>query len=342
MFEMKNVYYYIFAFVIITIVGYFGNKFKSFFEGPSDEYSLIKAYLLNDSPLYGYNKPKIWIHSKFEYNARKWKSFHSRSSTDLNQNYVHLTIQSIIDHCGENFHVCLIDDDTFSKLIPTWDIDIKSIAEPMKSHIRDIAMAELLYYYGGIVLPNTFICFKDLKEFYLDATQDDKAFVCENVNHYENLLKNRFNQFIPDTKIMGANKNNETIKEFAKYLKERVYKGHFTNEHEFVGDSAAWLLNQPKMNVVNGAIIGVKTAKGKPILLDDLMSEIYIDLREDCVGVYVNGDEVLTRTRFQWLPVISTEELLKSSSMLVNYLKVSMVYNAREHIPKEVRNVISL
>jgi hypothetical protein len=347
MFEMKNVYYYLVAFIILTILAFVGNKFKSFFEGPSDEYDLIRAYLLNESPLYGYNKPKIWIHSKFEYNARKWKSFQSRSSTDLNQPYVHLTIQSIIDHCGQDFHVCLIDDNTFSKLIPTWDIDIKSIAEPMKSHMRDIAMAELIYYYGGVSLPNTFICLSNLKDFYLEATQDDKAFVCESINHYENILLNKAGKkhFIPDIKIMGANKNNKIMKELATYLKERVYKGHFTNEHEFIGDVSAWCLaeiDKNNMNLVNGAIIGIKTAKGEPILLDDLMSDIYIDVSTSCIGIAVPGEEALRRTKYQWLPVISAEEVLKSDFMLAKYIKLSIMNRAREHIPEKIRNVISL
>ena len=48
--------------------------------------------------------------------------FHSRNTNNLNQPYLHLTIQSIIDHCSNDFHICLIDDDSFSKLIPEWDI----------------------------------------------------------------------------------------------------------------------------------------------------------------------------------------------------------------------------
>ena len=114
MFESKNLYYYIFAFSVIAISGYFAKKFKSNFEDSHDEYELIKKYLLNDSPLYGYNKPKIWIHTKYETNARKWKSFYSRTSNDLNEPYIHLTIKTIINHCSNDFNVCLIDDDTFS------------------------------------------------------------------------------------------------------------------------------------------------------------------------------------------------------------------------------------
>ena len=88
------------------------NQFKTdYFD--TDDYKLIEQYLLNDSPLYGYNRPKIWIHSKYELNARKWKDFQSRNSTDLNQPYIHATIKTIINHCGNDFNVCLIDDESF-------------------------------------------------------------------------------------------------------------------------------------------------------------------------------------------------------------------------------------
>ena len=63
-----------------------------------DDYEKIQTYLLNDSPLYGYNRPKMFIHSKYEVNSRMWKSFQSRNNTDLNQPYLHLTIKSILNY----------------------------------------------------------------------------------------------------------------------------------------------------------------------------------------------------------------------------------------------------
>lgn len=103
LFSQKNVVYYIFAVSLVAVASYVATKFKSPFDENKDEYDLIKKYLLNDSPLEGYGKPKIWIHSKFEYNSRVWSSFHGRSSYNLNQPYIHLTIKSIIDHCGRVF-----------------------------------------------------------------------------------------------------------------------------------------------------------------------------------------------------------------------------------------------
>ena len=66
----------------------------------------------------GNNKPKLWIHMDYHINSRKWKNFMSRNSTDLNQPYLYLTIQSIINHNSNDFHICLIDDDAFEKILP--------------------------------------------------------------------------------------------------------------------------------------------------------------------------------------------------------------------------------
>ena len=122
LFSEKNLLYTLITVGIVVAVNTFGNKIKGAINPGKSEDELIRKYLLNESPLYGYNRPKLWLHTKYEYNARKWKSFGSRSSTDLNQPYVHLTIKSIINHCSDDFNVCLIDDDSFSQLIPGWKI----------------------------------------------------------------------------------------------------------------------------------------------------------------------------------------------------------------------------
>ena len=92
-------------------------------DNETNEYKLRRKYLLNNSSITKEKKPIIWIHIPYEYNSRKWESFYSRGSMDLNQPYQTLTIRSIIDH-NPDFHVCLIDDSTFKNLLPGWVIDI--------------------------------------------------------------------------------------------------------------------------------------------------------------------------------------------------------------------------
>lgn len=330
----QNKYFYLTLITIFLASSYIGAKYGDAFK-PNDEYALIKNYLLNDSPLYGFNRPKIWIHTKYEYNARKWKSFQSRSSEDLNQPYIHLTIKTIIDHCGDDFHICLIDDNTFSKLIPSWkETNLATVAEPMKSQLRQIGLAELVYYYGGMVLPNSFVCGRSLKPFYESAISQNKPFVCENINRNENLLKNPQRQpFLPETYIMGAPKNDETVKQLVEYLKKRNRTPHFSSDRDFLGDTSQWCMNairEQKMTLIGGEYVGVKTTKGRPVLLDDLMEEAYLDLHKDCVGVYIPESEVLSRKRYQWFAVMPTNELMNTNMAITKYLKIALVNGSND------------
>jgi len=77
MITSKGVYQFLFGLTVLAVVGYIGTKIKDSIDTTDkDEYELIKKYLLNESPLYGYNKPKLWIHTKYEINARNWRDFY--------------------------------------------------------------------------------------------------------------------------------------------------------------------------------------------------------------------------------------------------------------------------
>ena len=73
------------------------------------DYLVLEKYLLEDSSLAKSKKPILWIHIDFQENARNWVDFASRKTKNLNLPYLYLTIKSIIDHCGENFNVFIID-----------------------------------------------------------------------------------------------------------------------------------------------------------------------------------------------------------------------------------------
>jgi hypothetical protein len=348
MFENVNPMYYLMAFSIIIASSWVATKIKSSINPESDEYEIIKKYLLNESPLYGYNKPKLWIHSKYEYNARHWESFHSRSSTDLNQPYIHITVRSIINHCGDDFNICLIDDNTFSKLIPSWDIDLKTVAEPMRSQIREQGLLSLLYYYGGMVVPNSFLCLKNLKDLYLEGTSNKtSAFVCESINNTLNIASQKNKKaFIPSTYMVGTNKNNETIHNLIELMKSKNRTPHFTNENEFLGTVQQWCLNETKggkLNLINGELIGIKTAKSrKPILLEDLMGENFIDLSEKAYGIYIPEEELLKRVKYQWFAVMDSNEILNKNIIISKYMKQSIIDNASNNSSGEIKSAVSI
>ena len=234
MFDKKYAYHYLIAIGAIGVVSYFGDKIKQGLSSNDAENELIRKYLLNESPLYGMNRPKLWIHSTYEKNARQWKDFYSRNTTDLNQPYIHLTIKSIINHCGADFNICLIDDETFSKLIPTWEVNMATLSEPHKSTYREVGMLQLLYLYGGIIVPNSFICMQNLAPLLAE-----QPFVAEMVNRTCNASNQNF---MPSTKFMGAKKGCPVIQKMLAENKADVNR-HFTTEDKFLGNTQQWLYN---------------------------------------------------------------------------------------------------
>ena len=348
--ESKTITFYLFMVALIGIAAYGGNTYKNYVAGTDykDDYEIVKEYLLNESPLYGKNRPKIWIHSKYEVNARKWKNFQSRSSTDLNQPYLFLTVQSIINHCGNNFHICLIDDDSFAKLIPGWNLSIAALADPMKSQVREIAMLQIVYQYGGMIVPNSFLCLKNLVDVYQKGTLEDKPFFVENHNRHCNIVQEkRSNRFIVDVKMMGAKKHSKVVRDLIAVLKENLSNGHFSQHNEFEGSMQYWLIDalaNNQISVIDGEYIGIKTKKKKPILVEDLMEENYLDIDHSRVyGVLIPSEEILNRPKYQWFAILPEEDVLESRMIISKLFKASIVDSMDEyHRSTEINSLLAM
>ncbi len=229
---------YIILFVIIISLGILYQKYleKQSNMIEYDNYSEIKKYLLKDKTLDKSKKPILWIYIPHEYNSRNWLSFGSRSSNELNQPYLYLTVKTIIKNCDESFKIVLIDDGSFEKLIPNWNINMSLLVDPIKGYVRQLAMAKLIYTYGGLNVPISFLCFRDLISLYNKGTNDDTMFVCEN---YDTNITSTNNLFYPDANFMGAKKENDTLKEFINFM-EQTISNDFTAQTKFLGEFDEW------------------------------------------------------------------------------------------------------
>lgn len=325
--ESKYIYKYLGAIAVIGLASYYGNRIKQGLANKDENDELIRQYLLNESPLYGFNRPKMWIHSKYETNARQWKDFMSRNSTDLNQPYLHFTIKTIIDNCGDDFNVCLIDDESFSRLIPDWDVSVGSMAEPFRSAFREVAMLKLLYIYGGVIMPNSFVCLKSILPLYKQ---------CGDGPRFGETLFN--SHFVPDTQFVIAQKGCPKLKSLILTLQERNKSNHFSDESKFLGATKQLLYQNSEIEAIDGKLLGMKTPCGKPILLEDMMSEEFLRLDKDAYGILIPGDEVLRRPKYAWLAYISKRELMKSNIVIVKHIKAAFqdCYKPESSVVKSV------
>ncbi len=330
---------------MVFVASYFGTQFKKKFnlEGDTSEvdYELIRKYILNDSPLYGFNKPKLWIHSKYEINARNWESFGSRNTSDLNQSYLTYTVKSIIDHCGDDFHICLIDDDSFKKLIPGYDIEITKMADPLRTQWRELSLLMLIHTYGGLAVPNSFICLKSLIEPYNNLTKKDGVFVFEKNNNSCDMRQKKRKDFVPNIEMIGAKKNTPIIFSLMREIKSHLLTGHMSDEHKFVGKTSNHLMKlteEENLTTVCGSLIGVKDKKKRPIKIDDLFSNLnQICFSDDLYGIYIPGEEVLKRNLYNWFAALNHSDVLKTNNNIVRAMKKSILTQ-----PERTREIKSI
>jgi hypothetical protein len=79
----------------------------------------------------------------------------------------------------------------------------------------------------------------------------------------------------------------------------------------------------------------VKTRLGKPILLEDLMSDDYLDVDSTKLyGVYIPSCELLRRPKFQYFAILPVDDVLKADCVLTKYFKASMVGGTNEYYKK--------
>ena len=297
----------------------------------NDNNKAIQDYLLDDVTLAKSKKPILWIHIPYEYNSRNWLSFGSRSSVDLNQPYLYLTVKSIIKQCDDSFTICIIDDNAFHNLIPGWNIDMTKITNPISDNMRLLGLMKLLYKYGGLLCPISFLCMKDLIGLYTKGIRNDKMFLCEINNHN---ITSTTNDFYPSLSFCGSPKENQMVEVLIDFI-QRTISNDFTAASKFLGDFDRFCekkIRQNEMNMINGVDIGIKTDQEEPILLDDLMSQQYLKLYPETYGILIPSDEILKRTKYEWFARLSPQQVLESDTIIGNYLLLSNTPNKEVNI----------
>ena len=316
--------HYIYPLSITLILSLIYNKYKS--AEDEDEhmqnYRLVKQYLLNDSSLAQSKKPIIWVHMVYETNARWWPSFSSRNTDNINQPYQYLTLKSIIDKCGQDFNICLIDDETFPNILPGWSVDLSLVADPIKTKIRQLALAKTLYHYCGFLMPISFICFQNLAPLYQNLTAGGKMFVGELVARTD--VSDKVN-FFPSTKFIGCQKNCQMMYNYISYL-EVNSSTDFTAESHFTGAMSRWCfdkINSGEMNMVPADMLGAKDTNGKTVTLEILMSNNFLNLSDRVQGLYIPADDILKRTAYKWFARLSARQALESDTTVGKYLLIN-------------------
>ena len=316
--------------VILGVVGYVYNKFKLNVDNDTkaEELHVIKKYLLNDQAddaiihLSANKRPILWIHIDYVKNSRKWDSFGSRNSIELNQDYIYLTLINIINKCSEYFHIVIIDDDSFCKLLENNCLDMNKISDPIKSNMRTLNTMRLLHRYGGMYIENSFILFKSLRTIYDKVISNGKLVTGEFKNNSSNA---HIIPCMPSTKLIGCVKECKKMKEFINHL-EILYSNNYSNDICIEDLVNKWLFKNHKegeIEMIDGRFLGIKDKDNKLINLDDIMGSTFLDLHIKSYGLYIPSDELLKRNKYNWFCKLNNKEVLDANTNLSKYLIIT-------------------
>ena len=315
---------YVLVFIAVTAIGMLYDRYsKKFYPDEElDKYSLVRKYLLNESDSV-MGKPFLWIHTKHKINARNWESFYSRNSKKLNQPYKELCVESIVKHCGDSFQICLIDDSSFGKILDDWTICMDGLADPIKDRVRTLALSKILYTYGGMLVPNSTLAMKDLKGLHDGKLQEKDMFTGELVNRGDSSTYSRFS---PSHTFMGCKKNSNSMKDLEEYLEILISRDNTdeSNFDESINRKIYELMNKGKCAIICGKALGTKNKKDEVLLIDNWLEESPVDLCMCSLHcIVIPGDEILSRTKYQWFARLSKKQVLTANTQISKYMIIS-------------------
>lgn len=283
------------------------------------EQILMKKMLMDETMLSNAHKPILWIHLPFETNCRKWESFTARTSNELNQPYLYLTIKSIIDNNADDFHICIIDDNTFGNIIPEWNVDMSLLGEIDKERYRILGTLKTLYYYGGLFVPPATLCFKSFKPLYGNTMMS--------VELPSNSIVSNTVSLTPNSRFFGSPKKNQTLSQFMYNWDEQssatshgdnVFNGLFERLcYEYMAKS--------QLELIDGKQVGTKTANDVEVSLEMLFGlSDDISMATNLYCISIPSESILNRSSYEWFASESVEDVVTSDYLLSDYF--AMVY----------------
>ena len=318
----------LFSIVCLLFLGIIYKKIHNYIETDErkDNLNLINKYLItqnkNIEKLTNNNRPKIWIMLNNTINSQKWETYGSRNTTNMNKEYINLCLSSIINKCGRDFDIMLLDIDSFSILLNDWNIDLNKLSDQLRKHFILLGLIKVLRQYGGIILEPNVIMFKSLMPIYKKIIQTHKPVVGEFKNKS---LDYSTKQLMPTTMFMGSNKNNALMKDLENKIISLVSQD-YTNELNLKNLINEWLYDKIKFNkfdYINGKYIGTKDINDRIINLEELMSDKYLELDSKAFFLYIPDEDLCKRNNYNWFIYLNKKEIIESRTNIGKYLMIS-------------------
>jgi hypothetical protein len=122
---------------------------------------------------------------------------------------------------------------------------------------------------------------------------------------------------------------------------QRTISSDYTSQVEFLGEINRWCefrIRKNKINMVEGKMIGIKNMENEPILLDNLLSNEYIDLYPQTYGIYIPANEILNRRHYEWFARLSPKQVLESKIIISKYILLASSPDSKMGVIEPMEN----
>ena len=126
---------------------------------------------------------------------------------------------------------------------------------------------------------------------------------------------------------MGSLKKNPHILSLINYI-EVLLSTDYTDESKFNGNisqKCQKMIESGEITKIDGGIIGTKNSDNKPVMIDELMCDSFIEFMPTCYGIYIPADEILMRTNFEWFARMNAEQVLSSNTNIGKLLLINSI-----------------
>ena len=323
MLDFKFIAYVLICIFIIYIV----HEFDTILHLTGGSFNKMKLHDLNgyfyDETVNMHNlfKPKIFIHVPYEKNARKWESFGSRTSENMNLSIVYLCIKSVIENCGLKYDIILFDNDNIHEIFEKYklhdecsNLDYKSLNNIQLKHWVNYCKAKLLYEFGGTMMSPYFYFNQCPKSQYLKSNElRGLLYVNEGLKNTNEPLVASMDHY------MVSNKRNNDLNLYLTYLKTLCLGNHIADASEY----DKMYKHLEKLNLYNPQEFCITNVNNEPIYYDDWLSankDLNFNTKHFCV--YINVDMHKTQSKNAWFLRMSPQQIIDSNTIIGQYLKV--------------------
>ena len=203
------------------------------------------------------------------------------------------------------------------------------VAEPMRSNMRRLALASLLYERGGILVPSSFLAFRSLKPFYDTACSSSDGMAVAELPALMGRGPSRDGPGkcpeYPRPRFMACSPGSPVMGEYAQLL-GRINDTDYTAESAFEGEESKWcrgMANYGRIATIPPDLVGAEDVNGDEVCVERLMGSTYIPLSANALGLYIPADKLRRRTAYGWFARQSVGQAVSGDTALSKYLLIA-------------------